>query len=59
MLLSNMYAAAGRWDDAVEVRKQMRKIGMEKVPGCSSIEVHGIIHEFCVGSGLNCDEEFN
>ncbi|KAJ4951071.1 hypothetical protein NE237_027903 [Protea cynaroides] len=50
VVLSNMYAAAGMNEDAIEVRELMRKLGMEKVPGCSSIEVNGIVHEFRVST---------
>lgn len=45
VLLSNLYAASGRWDGAIEVRKQMKKIGIEKAPGCSAIKVHGVHHK--------------
>lgn len=27
----------------------MKDLGVKKVPGCSSIEVNGIVHEFVVG----------
>lgn len=45
-LLSNLYASAGRLDDAVKVRSQIKEKGLKKTPGCSSIEVDGVIHEF-------------
>ncbi|CAM8897165.1 unnamed protein product [Rhodiola kirilowii] len=48
-LVANMYASANRWEDAVKVRKRMKAEGVVKVPGCSSIEVDGVIHEFLVG----------
>ncbi|KAF8413118.1 hypothetical protein HHK36_001094 [Tetracentron sinense] len=48
--LSNMYSAADLYHEAIEVRRQMRNHGMEKVPGCSLIEVNGVVHEFRVGS---------
>ena len=31
------------------LRKLMRDSGLKKEPGCSSIEVNGIVHEFLVG----------
>ncbi|XP_058083708.1 pentatricopeptide repeat-containing protein At1g08070, chloroplastic-like [Magnolia sinica] len=49
VLLSNIYATAGRWDDARKVRIQMKSKGLLKSPGRSSIEVDGIVHEFYVG----------
>ncbi|XP_068655655.1 pentatricopeptide repeat-containing protein At5g66520-like [Aristolochia californica] len=49
VLLSNIYAAAGRYRDAVRVRKLMKEKGVQKVPGSSSIEVHGVVQEFIAG----------
>ncbi|XP_057445062.1 pentatricopeptide repeat-containing protein At3g22690-like [Lotus japonicus] len=50
MLLSNnMYASAGKWTDVARVRLQMKEKGVQKVPGSSSIEVQGLIHEFAFG----------
>ncbi|KAL5580766.1 hypothetical protein UlMin_013208 [Ulmus minor] len=49
VLLSNIYAKADRWDQVSSLRKFMRDVGLKKEPGCSSIEVNGIVHEFLVG----------
>ncbi|XP_010279658.2 PREDICTED: pentatricopeptide repeat-containing protein At1g08070, chloroplastic-like [Nelumbo nucifera] len=49
VLLSNLYASVGRWKDVEKVRKIMKDRGIEKVPGCSSIEVDNMIHEFISG----------
>ncbi|KAF9626517.1 hypothetical protein IFM89_034451 [Coptis chinensis] len=46
VLLSNMYAADGRYDDAKRIRKIMKDRGVEKTPGCSSIDLNGLVHEF-------------
>ncbi|PIA65398.1 hypothetical protein AQUCO_00100703v1 [Aquilegia coerulea] len=46
VLISNLYAEAGRWDDVKRVRALMGNKGMEKSPGCSLIEVDGIVEEF-------------
>lgn len=51
--LSNMYSRGQKWDDSLEARKQMRSKGIEKAPGCSLVEVNGVLHEFHVGSGFN------
>ncbi|KAJ8643113.1 hypothetical protein MRB53_004861 [Persea americana] len=48
-LLSNIYAGAGRWDDVARIRTRLNDMGMKKLPGCSSIEVDGVVHEFLVG----------
>ncbi|CAN6457960.1 unnamed protein product [Victoria cruziana] len=39
VLLSNVYAAAGRWEDAENLRGLMRDRGLKKSPGCSLIEL--------------------
>ncbi|XP_031271192.1 pentatricopeptide repeat-containing protein At2g29760, chloroplastic [Pistacia vera] len=46
VLLSNIYAKTGKWDNVSELRKRMRVSGLKKEPGSSSIEVNGIIHKF-------------
>ncbi|XP_065851397.1 pentatricopeptide repeat-containing protein At1g08070, chloroplastic-like [Euphorbia lathyris] len=48
VLLSNIYARAGRWEDVARIRTRIKDRGMKKVPGCSSIEVDSIVHEFVV-----------
>ena len=45
-LVSNLYAAAKNWDKVREVRKLMKDHSSKKVPGCSSIEIHGALHTF-------------
>ncbi|KAK1360340.1 Pentatricopeptide repeat-containing protein [Heracleum sosnowskyi] len=47
-IMSNIYANAGRWDDVSKVRELMKKKGIGKIRGCSSIEINGEIHEFGV-----------
>lgn len=49
VMLSNIYAACGRWDDVVAVRKIVKEKGLKKLPGRSSIEVDAKVHEFSVG----------
>lgn len=49
VLLSNIHASKGRWDDVLEVRGMMVRRGVVKIPGCSMIEANGIIHEFLAG----------
>lgn len=48
VLLSNMYAELGKWEDVMNVRKLMRKEGVTKQPGCSWIEIRGHPHVFMV-----------
>ncbi|XP_057850679.1 pentatricopeptide repeat-containing protein At1g56690, mitochondrial [Cryptomeria japonica] len=49
VLLSNIYAEVGKWGEVQKVRRLMRDTGIKKTPGCSWIEVHKIVHAFCVG----------
>ncbi|XP_055817681.1 pentatricopeptide repeat-containing protein ELI1, chloroplastic [Solanum dulcamara] len=49
VLLSNIYAAAGDWDGVAKVRALMKRSGVDKEPGCSSIEVNNKVHEFLAG----------
>ncbi|XP_015579720.2 putative pentatricopeptide repeat-containing protein At5g59200, chloroplastic [Ricinus communis] len=49
VLLSNVYSSSGKWKEAAQVRAEMKQGGMEKEPGCSSIEVNNKIHEFLLG----------
>lgn len=49
VLLSNIYAAAGNWDGVARMRAMMKQSGVQKEPGCSSIEVNNKVHEFLAG----------
>ncbi|KAI0491729.1 hypothetical protein KFK09_025989 [Dendrobium nobile] len=49
ILLSNIYAEVGRWDQVSRMRKMMRRSMMKKEPGCSWIEVNSVMHAFIVG----------
>ncbi|KAL4202383.1 hypothetical protein AMTRI_Chr02g220740 [Amborella trichopoda] len=52
-LLSNIYASAGRWDEVSDVRKLMKDRGIKTTPGCSIIDLDGVIHEFVMGDGMH------
>ncbi|XP_034693070.1 pentatricopeptide repeat-containing protein At4g21065-like, partial [Vitis riparia] len=49
ILLSNLYASMSQWEKMSQVRKKMKGMGIKAVPGCSSIEVDGLVHEFVMG----------
>lgn len=55
VLLSNLYAASGRWGDVGTMRLRMRDTGVKKVPGFSWIEVENKIHTFSVGDCTHPD----
>ncbi|XP_062096825.1 pentatricopeptide repeat-containing protein At1g11290, chloroplastic-like [Humulus lupulus] len=48
ILLSNIYAAAGKWDGVAKMRSVLRDKGLKKTPGCSWLEINGKVHEFRV-----------
>ncbi|KAL3534540.1 hypothetical protein ACH5RR_003001 [Cinchona calisaya] len=49
VLLANLYANAGRWEDVANVRKLMNDRGVKKAPGFSVIELEGAVSEFIAG----------
>ncbi|XP_057865239.2 pentatricopeptide repeat-containing protein At1g09410, mitochondrial [Cryptomeria japonica] len=49
VLLSNIYATSGRWEDCEKVRKMMLDRKVKKMPGRSWIEVNNKVHNFLVG----------
>ena len=53
VILSNLCARNGSWDDVNYVRKRMADKGALKVPGVSSIEVNNVVHEFFSGDGVH------
>lgn len=49
ILLSNIYANKGLWDEVNLVRGRMRSMGLSKNPGCSWIEVKSKVHMILAG----------
>nr|XP_043635733.1 putative pentatricopeptide repeat-containing protein At5g52630 [Erigeron canadensis] len=49
VLLSNAYAAAGRYEDAARARKMLRDIGVKKETGLSWVEEGSRVHTFSAG----------
>ncbi|KAJ0976002.1 hypothetical protein J5N97_017967 [Dioscorea zingiberensis] len=50
VLLSNMYAKAGKWDGVNDVRSLARRRHLQKTPGWSSIEVNNKVNVFFTGN---------
>ncbi|KAL4310432.1 hypothetical protein GQ457_01G045160 [Hibiscus cannabinus] len=50
VLLSNLYAGSGKWDDVRRVRQKMKEIGLQKDAGRSWIEIRGKVHSFTAGN---------
>ncbi|CAA7406574.1 unnamed protein product [Spirodela intermedia] len=46
LLLSNMYARAGRWEEAAAVRTAMVDGGLPQAAGTSAVEAAGTLHSF-------------
>ncbi|XP_039144246.1 LOW QUALITY PROTEIN: pentatricopeptide repeat-containing protein At2g29760, chloroplastic-like [Dioscorea cayenensis subsp. rotundata] len=57
VLLSNLYAKTRKWDGVARLRKQMKDTGIKKEPGCSLVEVNGVVHEFLVGDTAHAQSE--
>lgn len=49
VLLSNLYAATGQWQNVTEVRRSMKEKKLTKESGCSWVEINGNVHKFFVG----------
>ncbi|KAF4360919.1 hypothetical protein G4B88_000550 [Cannabis sativa] len=48
IILSNIYAVLGKWEEKMKVRKRLRRIEAKKGPGCSWIELNSRVHVFSV-----------
>lgn len=53
VLLSNIYAVAGKWKDVAAVRQSMSERSIKKDPGWSSIEVGKVMYRFVVNDKLS------
>lgn len=58
VLLSNIYADAGMWEEVSKLRQVMRQGRLRKEPGCSWVEVKSEVHMFLVGDKAHprCEE---
>ncbi|XP_047970165.1 LOW QUALITY PROTEIN: pentatricopeptide repeat-containing protein At1g18485 [Salvia hispanica] len=59
VVLSNMYAEAGRWDEADRVRKVMSLRRVKKKAGCSWVESEDQMHGFVAGDRFDPYLVFN
>ncbi|XP_062120234.1 pentatricopeptide repeat-containing protein At2g13600-like [Humulus lupulus] len=48
IILSNIYAVLGKWEEKMKVRKRLRSLEAKKGPGCSWIELNSRLHVFSV-----------
>ncbi|KAH6832222.1 hypothetical protein C2S53_005571 [Perilla frutescens var. hirtella] len=54
VLLFSIYRSKNRWEDALSAMKMMRDQRIKKTPGCSWIEVNGVVHEFLAEASRHC-----
>ena len=57
VMLSNVYTDVGRDDDAMQVMKRMKDKGLKKEPGCSSIVIHGKVHNFLANDHIHSQKQ--
>ncbi|KAL0907035.1 hypothetical protein M5K25_025573 [Dendrobium thyrsiflorum] len=50
LLLSNIYAAAGRWEDVRALKKEIKERELQKTTGTSWVAVRNKIHSFTAGN---------
>ncbi|KVH88509.1 pentatricopeptide repeat-containing protein At2g35030, mitochondrial-like [Cynara cardunculus var. scolymus] len=55
VVLANVFAACGKWEEAAQVRRQMKGKAISKIPGFSEVYVKGSNHVFYAGDGANTD----
>ncbi|PIA52987.1 hypothetical protein AQUCO_01000688v1 [Aquilegia coerulea] len=55
VMLSNASSAAGKWQSASLIRKEMKDKGMQRIPGCSWIEISGKVHVFTTRDKRHCE----
>ncbi|KAJ8899260.1 hypothetical protein K2173_017292 [Erythroxylum novogranatense] len=53
VLLSNMYASGGKWDDMEKARAAMRDTAAKKEAGCSWVTMKDGVHVFVAGDNLH------
>lgn len=56
VLLSNIYASAGRWSHAAKVRKIMKESGVKKEPACSWVDIENAVHMFVANDDAHPDK---
>ncbi|KAL5544491.1 hypothetical protein UlMin_008275 [Ulmus minor] len=45
VLLLNIYSSAENWEKVAEVKKFLKERAIQTTPGCSTIELKGVVHE--------------
>ncbi|XVE61817.1 hypothetical protein DITRI_Ditri06bG0069600 [Diplodiscus trichospermus] len=54
IMLSNAHCAAGRWEIASKMRREIKEKQMKRIPGCSWVEIRSKIHVFLNKDSKHC-----
>ncbi|GJV46881.1 pentatricopeptide repeat-containing protein [Tanacetum coccineum] len=57
VLLSNIYAKEGKWDNVAKIRAQMTNNRLKKTPGFTWIEANNTVYRFCSGDHTHCESQ--
>lgn len=57
VLLSNMYASGGKWEDMAKTRTAMREAAVKKEAGCSWVTMKDGVHVFVAGDKSHPDKD--
>ncbi|KAK9105276.1 hypothetical protein Scep_022120 [Stephania cephalantha] len=57
VLVSNLFARSGRWDNVRRLRGRMKEMGLKKDVGCSWVEIGSKFYHFKVGDDLLAEWE--
>lgn len=57
ILLSNIYAVDGKWDNVAELRTRIKERGLKKMFGQSMVEVRGGVHSFLASDRFHPDSQ--
>ncbi|XP_027178399.1 pentatricopeptide repeat-containing protein At3g51320 [Coffea eugenioides] len=50
VLLVNVYAVAGKWEDVARIKAVMKENGIKRIPGCSLEDLTGIVQKMKLGA---------
>ncbi|WOK93065.1 pentatricopeptide repeat-containing protein [Canna indica] len=59
ILLSNIYAAVGNWEDVNTLRAKIKEKGSEKTPGTSWINIKNEVQSFTAGNKLHSQSDIS
>ncbi|KAJ0788015.1 putative tetratricopeptide-like helical domain superfamily, DYW domain-containing protein [Helianthus annuus] len=55
VMLSNIYAKAGKWENMAKIRAQMTNQNLKKTPGFTWVEAQNKVHKFSSGDHSHCE----